>query len=118
MASPSSRGLPTPSPCQNGTAPGMPGAGVTTTRSRVICSMRHVVAPSRNVCPARASYTISSSSSPTRRPSGRLTLKRPRSGMVPALATASACAPVRARTVPATLSHTIRDRSSANSDEG
>ena len=52
---PSSRGRPTPSPCQNGTAPGTPGAGVTTTRSRVICSMRQVVAPSRNVCPARAS---------------------------------------------------------------
>ena len=70
-----------------------PGAGVTTTRSRVICSMRQEVAPSRNVWPARASYTISSSSSPTRRPSGRLTLKRPRSGMVPALATARARAP-------------------------
>ena len=55
MARPSSAGRPTLSPCQNGTAPGMPGAGVTTTRSRVICSMRQVVAPSRNVCPARAS---------------------------------------------------------------
>ena len=55
MASPSSLGRPTPSPCQKGTAPGTPGAGVTITRSRVICSMRHEVAPSRKVWPARAS---------------------------------------------------------------
>ena len=36
-------------------APGLPGAGETITRSRVISSMRHVDAPSRNVWPARAS---------------------------------------------------------------
>ncbi len=107
-----------PSPCQNGTAPGAPGAGVTTTRSRVICSMRQDVAPSRKVWPARASYTISSSSSPTRRPSGRLTLKSPRSGIVPALAMASCRAPERARMVPATRSQTMRGRSSPNSCEG
>ena len=46
MARPSSAGRPTPSPCQNGIFPGWPGAGVTTTRSRVISSMRHVAAPS------------------------------------------------------------------------
>ena len=48
-------GRPTPSPFQNGTAPGSPGAGVTITRSRPISSIRQVLAPSRNVCPARAS---------------------------------------------------------------
>ena len=48
-------GRPTPSPFQNGTAPGTPGAGETSTRSRVISSIRQVEAPSRNVWPARAS---------------------------------------------------------------
>ena len=38
--SPSSYGRPTPSPFQNGTAPGTPGAGETSTRSRVISSIR------------------------------------------------------------------------------
>ena len=52
---PSSYGRPTPSPFQNGTAPGSPGAGETSTRSRVISSIRQVDAPSRNVWPARAS---------------------------------------------------------------
>ncbi len=55
IASPSSFGRPTPSPFQNGTAPGSPGAGVTITRSRPISSIRHVLAPSRNVWPGRAS---------------------------------------------------------------
>ena len=55
IASPSSRGRPTQSPRQNGTAPGTPGAGVTITRSRVISSIRQLVAPSRNVWPGRAS---------------------------------------------------------------
>ncbi len=55
IASPSSLGRPTESPRQNGTAPGAPGAGVTMTRSRPISSMRQVLAPSRNVWPARAS---------------------------------------------------------------
>ena len=55
IAAPSSYGRPTPSPFQNGTAPGTPGAGETSTRSRVISSIRHVDAPSRNVWPARAS---------------------------------------------------------------
>ena len=57
-----------PSPFQNGILPGTPGAGDTSTRSRVICSIRHEVAPSWNTSPWRASYTISSSSSPTRAP--------------------------------------------------
>ena len=42
-------------------------------------------------------------------------MNRPRSGIVPALVTASARAPLRARIVPATRSHTIRGRSSPNS---
>jgi hypothetical protein len=40
---------------QNGTAPGTPGAGVTITRSRVMSSIRQLVAPSRKVWPGRAS---------------------------------------------------------------
>ena len=40
-----------PSPRQKGTAPGVPGAGVTITRSRVISSIRQVLAPSRKVWP-------------------------------------------------------------------
>ena len=55
IARPSSAGRPIPSPFQNGTAPGTPGAGVTITRSRVISSIRQVVAPSRKVWPGRAS---------------------------------------------------------------
>ena len=35
--------------------PGWPGAGVTTTRSNVMSSMRHVDAPSKNVSPGRLS---------------------------------------------------------------
>ncbi len=119
IASPSSYGLPTPSPFQNGTAPGTPGAGETRTRSRVISSIRQLEAPSRMTWPARASYTISSSSSPTRPPpSTRWTPKRPRSGIVPAFCTASRCAPSRARTRPPVRSQTIRGRSSANSSDG
>ena len=118
IALPSSAGRPTPSPFQNGTAPGTPGAGVTITRSRVISSIRQLDAPSRNVCPGRASYTISSSSSPTRRPSGRCTPNSPRSGIVPALVTASWSEPFRARTVSSTRSQTIRGRSSPNSSDG
>ena len=55
IASPSSFGRPTPSPFQNGTAPGTPGAGVTTTRSRVMSSIRQLDAPSRKTWPGRAS---------------------------------------------------------------
>ena len=55
IASPSSFGRPSPSPFQNGTAPGTPGAGVTITRSRVISSIRQLDAPSRKTWPARAS---------------------------------------------------------------
>ena len=55
IASPSSYGRPMPSPFQNGTAPGTPGAGETSTRSRVISSIRHDDAPSTITWPARAS---------------------------------------------------------------
>ena len=55
IASPSSYGRPTPSPFQNGTAPGTPGAGETSTRSRVISSIRQEEAPSTITWPARAS---------------------------------------------------------------
>ena len=55
IAWPSSFGRPRPSPFQNGTAAGTPGAGETITRSRVISSIRQLEAPSRKVCPGRAS---------------------------------------------------------------
>ena len=117
--SPSSAGRPTPSPFQNGAIPGTPGAGETSTRSRVMSSIRQVEAPRTKVWPSRASYTISSSSSPTRPPpSTRKTPKSPRSGIVPAFVTASRLAPVRPRIVPAVRSQTMRGRSSANSSDG
>jgi hypothetical protein len=44
-----------PSPFQKGTVPGTPGAGETSTWSRVISSIRHDEAPSTITWPARAS---------------------------------------------------------------
>lgn len=74
MARPVSTGLPMMSPRQNGIRPGVPGeTGVTTTRSCPIVSMRQAVEPRRKVSPGRLSWTISSSSSPTLEPSGRVT---------------------------------------------
>ena len=67
MRSPNASVRPARSPCQKGIFPGTPAAGVTSTRSRVICSARHEDAPRRNTSPSRSSKTISSSSSPTRR---------------------------------------------------
>ncbi len=55
IARPSSAGRPGESPFQNGSRPGTPGAGVTSTRSGVISSMRHVLEPSVNRSPARDS---------------------------------------------------------------
>ena len=86
-------------------------------------SIRHEEAPSTNTSPTRDSYTISSSSSPTRRgclllSEARKTPNSPRSGMVPPLVTASRCAPGRARMVPATRSQTMRGRSPAKSSLG
>jgi hypothetical protein len=45
-ARPSSMGRPTASPCQNGSLPGTPGAGLTVTRSWPISSIRQELAPS------------------------------------------------------------------------
>ena len=88
-------------------------------------SIRHDEAPSTNTSPTRDSYTISSSSSPTRRgaradssEAGRNTPKYPRSGIVPPLVTASFCAPGRPWITPATRSHTTRGLSPANSSPG
>ena len=118
-ARPSSAGRLGASAFQNAILPGSPGAGVTSTWDGVISAIRHVDAPSTNVSPTRLSYTISSSSSPTRRPSSRrFTVYRPRSGIVPGLVTASFCAPARPRTVAAMRSHTIRGLSSMNSSDG
>ncbi len=117
-------GRPSVSAFQNGRRPGRPGAGETSTRSAVISSIRHELAPRTNTSPTRDSYTISSSSSPTRvgapplAAPERCTAYVPRSGIVPPLVTASRCAPGRPRTVPASRSHTSRGRSSANSSEG
>ena len=95
------------------------GGGETTTRSRVMSSMRQLEAPKQEDLAAREiSYTISSSSSPTRVPSGRNTPNRPRSGIVPPLVIASRPAPSRARTTSALRSHTRRGRSSANPSLG
>ena len=55
IARPSSSGRPGLSPCQNGILPGSPGAGETTTRSSVMSSIRHDVAPSMNTSPRRLS---------------------------------------------------------------
>ncbi len=81
-------------------------------------SMRQALAPSRNTSPRRLSYTISSSSSPTRRWSCVNTPKSPRSGIVPPLAMAILPAPSRARTTSVRRSQTIRGRSSPNSSDG
>ena len=118
IASPSSFGRPTPSPFQNGTAPGTPGAGVTITRSRPISSIRHVDAPSRNVWPGARLVDHLLVELADAAPVGQDDANRPRSGIVPALVTASWRAPLRARIVPATRSQTIRGRSSANSCDG
>jgi len=75
-----------------------------------------------NTSPTRDSYTISSSSSPTRRPGpsapARKTPYRPRSGMVPPEVTANRCAPRRPLKVSVTRSQVRRGRSSANSSDG
>ena len=124
IACPSSAGRDGVSPRQNGNRPGCPGAGETTTRSCVMSSIRQVLVPRVNTSPTRDSYTISSSSSPTRDggPSvpepTRYTPNRPRSGMVPPLVTASRCAPGLGVRTPVTRSQTSRGRSSANSSEG
>ena len=62
------------SPCQNGIRAGAPGAGVTMTRSCSIAAIRQVVEPSWKTSPTRDSCTNSSSSSPSRVRSGRLTV--------------------------------------------
>ena len=49
MRRPNSSGRPGPSPFQNGILPGSPGAGVTSTRSCVMSTMRHVDAPRMKV---------------------------------------------------------------------
>ena len=122
-ARPVSAGRPTPSPCQNGRRAERPGAGSTITRSRVISLMRHELVPSAMMSPTRDSYTISSSSSPTRRrpslpsPSGSTTENMPRSGIVPAAVTASRWAAGRGERSPLSRSHTMRGANSARSAE-
>ena len=53
IARPSSIGLPGPGAFQNGSFPCSPGAGTTTTRSRVMSSIRQALAPSRMTSPRR-----------------------------------------------------------------
>ncbi len=119
IASPSSRGRPSPSPFQNGTAAGHAGSG----------RDDHAVARDLLDPPARGAEQERLARAAPRRPSprrarrrggrpGRLTENSPRSGIVPALVIASARAPRRARIVPATRSQTIRARSSPNSSDG
>ena len=121
MASPSSAGRPMSSPFQNGIRAACPGAGDTRTRSGVISSMRHDVAPKTNTSPIRDSYTISSSSSPTREPRPppvKKTPYRPRSGIVPAFCTATRWASGRALNRSFNRSHTSFGRSPENSVDG
>lgn len=98
--------------------------GETSTRSRVMSSMRQELVPRVKTSPTRDSYTISSSSSPTRPPPflgsepARKTPKRPRSGIVPPEVTARRWVPGRPVIVPATRSHTTRGRSSAKASDG
>jgi hypothetical protein len=80
MRRPNSSGRPGPSPFQNGILPGSPGAGVTSTRSCVISTMRQVDAPRMNVSLGCDSKTISSSSSPTRTACPRCMRERRRRG--------------------------------------
>ncbi len=54
-ARPSSAGRPSESPFQKGRRPGSPGAGVTSTRSWVMSSMRQVLVPRVNRSPTRDS---------------------------------------------------------------
>ena len=121
-ARPSSTGRPRPSPFQNGSRPGRPGAGSTSTRSWVMSVISQDVEPRAKTSPTRDSYTISSSSSPTRRPGpsppARKTPNMPRSGMVPPELIASRAAPGRPVSSPVARSQTSRGRSSANSSLG
>src|ERR1019366_8416292 len=55
IAAPSSAGRPGASPCQNGSLPGWPGAGETSTWSAVMSSIRHELAPSTKTSPTRDS---------------------------------------------------------------
>ena len=103
MARPSSTGRPGASPCQNGSLPGWPGAGETSTRSWVMSSIRqdddaeqeHVADPRlvdhllvELAHPAAAAAAVAL-------PPARNTPNRPRSGIVPPLVTASRWAPGR-----------------------
>ena len=106
------------SPCQNGILAGVPGAGVTTTRSCSIAAIRHVDEPSWKTSPILDSCTNSSSSSPSRVRSGRLTVYNPRSGIVPPDITAV----IRAARLPIsrslTRSQVMRGSSSAATSDG
>ena len=120
IAAPISAERPCASACQKGSLPGRPGAGVTRTRSKVISSIRHDEAPREMTSPTRDSYTISSSSSPTR-PSlvpAMNTGNRPRSGIVPPEITAVRWAPARAVRRSAVRSQTRRGRNCAKSSDG
>ena len=119
IASPSSYGRPTPSPFQNGTAPGTPGAGETSTRSRVISSIRQLDAPSRNIWPgARLVDHLLVQLADAAAPVDQVHAEEAAVGDRPGVLTASRRAPSRARTSPAVRSQTMRGRSSANSSEG
>ena len=71
-ALPTSTGRESESPCQKAIFPGSPGAGVTSTWEGVMSTTFQVEAPSTIDSPGRVSNTISSSSSPTRRPSSKM----------------------------------------------
>ena len=105
-------------PLPEGDEPGAPGAGETSTRSRVISSMRHVEAPRRKglagaglvhhllvelADPAAAVDEVDAEQPAVGDRAGVRHRRR---------------APSRPRRTPATRSHVIRGRSSANSSDG
>ena len=96
---PARSGRPRPSPFQNGILPGTPAPATTSTRSRVISSMRHEVAPSRNTSPcARLVHHLLVELADARRRSRPGTRRTGRGrGSVPPETTASRWAPSRPR---------------------
>ena len=117
IASPSSLGRPTPSPFQNGTAPGSPGAGVTITRSRPISSIRQVdgAEQERLAGPRLVDHLLVELADPpaVRAASPRTGRGR---GSCRRWSPRAAARPAARRIVPAIRSHTIRGRSSENSE--
>ena len=107
-------------PSKHGIFPGWAGAGVTSTRSCVISSSAHELAPSRNTSPARDSKTTLVEFAHPHRLSlcARNNSVQALVGMVPPLNMAIRREPARALISRSRGSQVIRGRSSENSSEG